>query len=90
MNTCAVHSSGALLLEDERRLRDDTFKAPAPPDHAHRGVSLGGDRLLGAYCPYPFGDTRLCSTQWWCALFSNVDVCAPHRREKPGARQHGP
>jgi hypothetical protein len=51
MNTCAVHSSGALLLEDERRLRDDTFKAPAPPEHASRGMSLGGDRLLGTPIP---------------------------------------
>lgn len=51
MNTCAVHSSGALLLEDERRLRDDTFKAPAPPDQAHRGMSLGGDRLLDGSNP---------------------------------------
>ncbi len=26
MNTCAVHSSGALLLEDERKLREDSFR----------------------------------------------------------------
>ena len=45
MNTCTIHPSGALLLEDEKKLTDDSLRGK------DRAKSMGGEKSLGPLAP---------------------------------------